>query len=154
MAKLPKMAAAKNKQAARPRSAPKTALTLLGKSEHRLPSRVSASTLETFPNRFPSRNYWIDFDVEDFTSLCPITRQPDFAEIHVEYIPNLSCIETKSLKFYFASYRDTAAFNEEIANRILDDLVAVSAPRQLRVVARFASRGGIRLTVRAEYSAP
>jgi 7-cyano-7-deazaguanine reductase len=133
------------------RQARKASLTLLGRSENRLPTEVSASTLETFPNRNPQREYVISFDVEDFTSLCPITRQPDFAEIHVEYVPGLQCIETKSLKFYFASYRDCASFNEEVANRILDDLVSACSPRRMTVVAKFAARGGIRLSVRAEH---
>jgi 7-cyano-7-deazaguanine reductase len=128
-------------------------LQLLGRSENRLPSKVSASTLETFPNRYPRRDYLISFDAEDFTSLCPITRQPDFAELHIEYVADRQCIETKSLKFYLASYRNCAAFNEEVANRILDDLVAACAPRRMTVHARFASRGGIRLSVQAHHTA-
>lgn len=142
---------AKTKRAAA--GSQKPTLQLLGRSENRLPSEVSVATLETFPNRYPHRDYLISFDADDFTSLCPITRQPDFAELHIEYVANLRCIETKSLKFYLASYRNCAAFNEEVANRILDDLVAACAPRRLTVYARFASRGGIRLSVQAHHTA-
>jgi 7-cyano-7-deazaguanine reductase len=117
-----------------------------------VPTEVSAAILETFPNRHLQRDYVISFGVEDFTSLCPITRQPDFAEIQIDYVANLQCIETKSLKFYLASYRNCAAFNEEVANRILDDLVAACSPRRMTVSAKFASRGGIRLSVLAEHT--
>jgi 7-cyano-7-deazaguanine reductase len=129
-------------------------LKLLGRSETRLPSSVSASTLETFENRYPLRDYVIEFDADDFTSLCPITGQPDFATLHIEYVADLHCIETKSLKFYLASFRNCAAFNEEVANRILDDLVSACSPRTMTVFGQFASRGGIRVSVRAEYDKP
>lgn len=129
------------------------ALRLLGRSENRLPAAVSPATLDTFPNRNPDRDYLISLDVEDFTSLCPVTGQPDFARLQIEYTPHLRCIETKSLKFYLASYRNCAAFNEEIANRILNELVGASQPKRMTVTARFASRGGIQLTVRAEHRA-
>lgn len=129
-------------------------LSLLGRSETRLPSSVSPSTLETFENRYPHRNYVIEFDADDFTSLCPITGQPDFATLHIEYVADQQCIETKSLKFYLASFRNCAAFNEEVANRILDDLVSACSPRTMTVFGQFASRGGIRVSVRAEYEKP
>lgn len=83
--------------------------------------------------------------------MCPVTGQPDFAAIHIRYIPDTQCIETKSLKFYLASYRNTRSFNEEVINRILDDLVAACAPRCLEVHGEFASRGGISVTVDASY---
>ena len=105
-------------------------------------------------NRFPGRDYIIRFECADFTSLCPITGQPDFATIEIEYIPDRLCIETKSLKYYLASYRNSRAFNEEIANGILDDLVSRCAPRQMAVRGQFASRGGITLSVEAEHRAP
>ena len=132
----------------------KQSLTLLGRSETQLPARVSHSTLETFENRYPQRDYIIEFDADDFTSLCPITGQPDFATLHIEYVADRRCIETKSLKFYLASFRNCAAFNEEVANRILDDLVKACNPRLMRVFGQFASRGGIRVSVRAEYEKP
>lgn len=126
-------------------------LTLLGGPAAAFPKSPNVATLETFPNRFPKRNYTISFDCEDFTSLCPVTGQPDFAQLHIEYVADKLCLETKSLKFYLASYRNTKSFNEEIVNRILDDLLAACAPRQMRVHGEFAARGGIQLTVEAEH---
>jgi 7-cyano-7-deazaguanine reductase len=139
-----------------PRSQKKTidhraSLTLLGRSEAGVPSTPSASILETFENRYPQRDYVIRFDAEDFTSLCPITRQPDFAAVRIEYVADQRCIETKSLKFYLASYRNCAAFNEEVANRILEDLVSACDPRRMRVEGVFASRGGIQVSVEASF---
>lgn len=128
-------------------------LTLLGRSESTLPEAPSSATLETFPNRYPHRDYLIRFAVEDFTSLCPITGQPDFATIEVQYVADRLCIETKSLKFYLASYRNHRSFNEEVANRILDDLVSACAPRTMTVHGEFASRGGISVSVEATHTA-
>jgi 7-cyano-7-deazaguanine reductase len=126
-------------------------LKLLGHSGAQFPAKPTAAILETFENRFPKRDYIIRFECADFTSLCPITGQPDFAHLEIEYIPAVRCIETKSLKFYLASYRNSAAFNEEIANRILDDLVSVSQPKKMIVRGQFASRGGITLSVEAAH---
>jgi 7-cyano-7-deazaguanine reductase len=126
-------------------------LKLLGKSGAGFPETVSPAILETFENRYPHRDYVIHFDCEDFTSLCPVTGQPDFAELHIQYVAGKRCIETKSLKFYLASFRNCAAFNEEVANRILEDLVAICSPRRMKVTGRFASRGGISVTVEAEH---
>lgn len=128
-------------------------LTLLGRSEARLPASPSAARLETFPN--PARRpYRIRFETADFTSLCPITGQMDFAQIVIEYVPEKLCVESKSLKFYLASYRNERAFNEAVTNRILDDFVEACAPRAAVVAAEFSSRGGICLTVRAEFPGP
>jgi 7-cyano-7-deazaguanine reductase len=126
----------------------KNDLTLLGKSETRVPITPSADILETFPNP-AERPYWIQFHSADFTSLCPITGQADFAELTIEYMPNERCLETKSLKFYLASYRNEKAFNEKVTNQILDDLVAACSPAKMVIKAEFASRGGIALTVTA-----
>ena len=125
-------------------------LTLLGKSEARLPASPSEARLETFPNPAP-RNYRIRFETADFTSLCPITGQADFATITIEYVPAALCVESKSLKFYLASYRNERAFNEAVTNRILDDFVGACAPREALITAEFSARGGIALTVRAVY---
>lgn len=125
-------------------------LKLLGKSETRVPTSPSSRILETFPNP-AERPYWIQFHSADFTSLCPITGQADFAELTIDYVPNQRCLETKSLKFYLASYRDEKAFNEKLTNRILDDLVAACDPRKMLIKAEFASRGGIALTVTAMF---
>lgn len=129
------------------------ALTLLGKSETRLPSSPAEARLETFPNP-ARRNYRIRFETADFTSLCPVTGQMDFAQITIEYIPAKLCIESKSLKFYLASYRNERAFNEAVTNRILDDFVRACSPREAVVTAEFSARGGIALTVRAEHPDP
>ncbi len=128
-------------------------LTLLGKAGASYPAEPSATILESFENRFPKREYWVRFECADFTSLCPITTQPDFARIRIEYIPGKRCIETKSLKFYLASFRNTRSFNEEVVNRILEDLVTACAPRQMMVHGEFAARGGITVTVDASHPA-
>src|SRR5216110_244398 len=125
-------------------------LKLLGRSETRVPTTPSADTLETFEN--PTRRpYWIRFHSADFTSLCPITGQADFAQITIEYVPGTRCIESKSLKFYLASYRNERAFNEHVTNRILGDLVRACDPRKMIVKAEFAARGGISLTITATH---
>ena len=125
-------------------------LKLLGRSETRIPLSPSATTLETFEN--PARRpYWIRFHSADFTSLCPITGQADFAQITIDYVPGARCLETKSLKFYLASYRNERAFNEAVTNRILDHLVRACEPRKMTIKAEFASRGGIALTISATY---
>ena len=128
-------------------------LKLLGSSGAPFPETPAAEILETFENRYPHRDYVIRFECADFTSLCPITGQPDFAKLQIEYVADRLCIETKSLKFYLASYRNSRSFNEEVANRILDDLVAVCAPRRMTVHGEFASRGGISVTVVATHTA-
>ena len=125
-------------------------LTLLGKSEARLPSSPAEARLETFPNP-ARRHYRIRFETADFTSLCPVTGQVDFAHVTIEYVPDALCVESKSLKFYLASYRNERAFNETVTNRILDDFVRACSPREAVVIAEFSARGGIALTVRAEY---
>jgi len=128
-------------------------LTLLGRTEGKLPASPSEARLETFLNPEPRRNYRIHFETGDFTSVCPVTGQPDFARIDIDYVPGRLCIESKSLKFYLASYRNERAFNEAVTNRILDDFVKACAPREAIVTAQFSARGGIALTVRAEYQA-
>jgi 7-cyano-7-deazaguanine reductase len=129
----------------------KRGLTLLGSASATYPAAPSGSVLESFENRSPSRDYIIRFDCADFTSLCPITQQPDFAQIQIEYIPDRLCIETKSLKFYLSSFRNTDSFNEEVVNRILEDLVAACQPREMTVHGRFAARGGITVSVEASH---
>src|SRR2546429_8067820 len=125
-------------------------LTLLGRSEAKIPASASEARLETFPNPAPNRNYWIHFETDDFTSVCPVTGQPDFARIDIDYVPDRVCVESKSLKFYLASYRNERAFNEAVRNRILDDFVKACSPREAIVTAQFSTPGGLALTVRAE----
>ncbi|MBA3272252.1 MAG: NADPH-dependent 7-cyano-7-deazaguanine reductase QueF [Chthoniobacterales bacterium] len=128
----------------------KPRLSLLGRSEARLPDSPDEAQLETFPSP-AKRPYRIRFETSDFTSLCPVTGQMDFAQIVIEYIPDAVCVESKSLKFYLASFRNQQAFNEAVTNRILDDFVRACRPREAVVTAEFSPRGGIGLTVRAEY---
>jgi 7-cyano-7-deazaguanine reductase len=133
------------------RSKSKTSrLTLLGRSDTKLPASPAEAHLETFPNPAPNRNYRIHFETDDFTSVCPVTGQPDFARIDIDYVPDRLCVESKSLKFYLASYRNEHAFNEAVTNRILDDFVKACSPREVIITAQFSARGGIALTVRAE----
>ena len=123
---------------------------MLGRSEAQLPSSPATARLETFPNP-ARRRYRIRFETADFSSLCPVTGQADFAQITIEYIPDKKCIESKSLKFYLASYRNEGAFNEAITNQILDDFLKACSPHEAAVTAEFSARGGIGLTVRAEF---
>jgi 7-cyano-7-deazaguanine reductase len=125
-------------------------LTLLGRSETRIPKSPSDARLETFPNP-AKRDYSIHFETDDFTSLCPITGQADFARIEIDYVPAKLCVETKSLKFYLASYRNERAFNEAVTNHILDDFVQAVRPKEARIVAQFSARGGIAVRVDAAY---
>jgi len=114
-------------------------------------SRPKRKLLETFRNEFPERDYTIVHTAPEFTSLCPKTGQPDFATIIVDYVPDKLCIELKSLKLYFNSYRNDGLFFESATNRILDDLVAVCKPRYMLITAEFNIRGGISSTIEAEY---
>jgi 7-cyano-7-deazaguanine reductase len=108
-------------------------------------------TLETFPNPNPERSYAIRFECPEFTCLCPKTGQPDFATLTISYVPDKSCVELKSLKLYLWSYRNDGAFHEAVTNRILDDLVAATKPREMTVEGDFFVRGGIRTVVEAHY---
>ena len=115
-----------------------------------MPSRPS-KRLETFANPAPERDYRIVHRCPEFTSVCPITGQPDFATIIVDYVPDRLCVELKSLKLYVWSFRDEGRFHEAVTNEILDALVKATAPRFLRLTARFFVRGGIFTTVVAEH---
>ncbi len=129
-------------------------LSLLGAGPTPPPTKPEDAALESFPNRYPKRDYSIEFNCPEFTSLCPLTKQPDFATIIITYIPHLRCVESKSLKFYLGSFRNVGMFHEEITNRILDDLVAACAPRWARVKGFMNPRGGISIEVTAEYCMP
>ena len=114
----------------------------------------SPEVLESFPNPSPERDYTIRIRIPEFTCLCPKTGQPDFATLHLEYVPDERCVELKSLKLYIWSYRDQGAFHEAVTNRICDDLAALLEPRFLRLTAEFNVRGGIYTTVVAERRKP
>ena len=111
----------------------------------------SIELLETFPNPNIARDYTINFEIPEFSCLCPKTGQPDFATLEIDYIPDNLCIELKSLKLYVWSYRDHGAFHEAVTNEILDDLVVTISPRYMNIVANFNVRGGIYTTVTAEH---
>ena len=115
-----------------------------------MPSQPSKQ-LDSFPNPNPERDFTIRIKVPEFTCLCPMTGQPDFATINIEYVPNERCVELKALKMYMWSFRDEGAFHEAVTNRMLDDLVAACEPHFMRVTGEFNVRGGIYTTVVAEH---
>jgi 7-cyano-7-deazaguanine reductase len=118
-----------------------------------MPSKPSKK-LETFKNPAPVRAYDILFDCPEFTCLCPLTGQPDFAHFKIRYVPDQLCVELKSLKNYLWSFRDEGAFHEAVTNRVLDDLVKACAPRRMEVEANWWVRGGITTTVTVKYEKP
>jgi 7-cyano-7-deazaguanine reductase len=120
-------------------------LSMLGKKAE--PSKK----LEAFPNRAPERFYRVTLETDEFTCLCPVTGQPDFAKIRVQYVPDSSVVESKSFKLYLWSYRNEGAFHEHIVNKILEDLVSTLDPHWCRVTGVFNIRGGIGITVEAEH---
>ena len=110
--------------------------------------------LEAFENRHPERDYWVEFLCPEFTSLCPITGQPDFAEVRILYIPDKRMVESKSLKLYLFSFRNHGDFHEDCVNIILDDLVKLMDPRYIEVLGLFVPRGGISIHPYANYGRP
>ena len=114
---------------------------------------MSSSTLDTFPNPRPERDFEIQIQCPEFTSVCPMTGLPDFGEIRITYVPDAACVELKSLKYYLVEFRNKGIFYEQVTNQILDDLVAALQPRRMTVVGDFSVRGGIKTVVKAEYSA-
>jgi 7-cyano-7-deazaguanine reductase len=117
------------------------------------PPSVPSKLLDVFPNPSPQRDYVIRFEVPEFTCLCPLTGQPDFAHFRIEIVADKLCVELKSLKMYFWSYRNEGAFHEKVTNTIVDDIVAAIAPRFVRLHADWFVRGGIRTFVTAEHRA-
>jgi len=131
-------------------------LTQLGRKSILSEAQIEAprTILETFDNPRPERDYEIRFGFPEFTSVCPVTGQPDFATITVRYVPDRLCVEMKSLKLYFFAYRNKGIFYEAVVNTILDDLVASLKPRHMTVVGEFAVRGGTSGVVTASYDQP
>lgn len=125
-------------------------LTLLNRNHKEYPASPEEAKLEFFENAYPNRDYVIEFDCPEFTSLCPVTGQPDFGHIRIRYVADRRCIESKSLKLYLFSFRNDNTFHEEAVNRILTDLVKVLSPRWMRVEGVFRPRGGIAISVAAE----
>lgn len=118
-----------------------------------MPSSPSTH-LATFPNPNAERDYEIRFDCPEFTCLCPLTGQPDFATFRISYVPDALCLELKSLKLYLWSYRQEGAFHEKVTNQIADDIIAAVSPRRLRVEGDFAIRGGIGTVIVVEHGKP
>ena len=112
------------------------------------------SALECFDNKHPDRDYWVKFNCPEFTSLCPITGQPDFASIYISYIPDKKMLESKSLKLYLFSFRNHGAFHEDCVNIILNDLVELLQPRYIEVIGKFLPRGGISIDPWCNYGQP
>jgi len=115
-----------------------------------MPSQPSKQLL-VVPNPRPGRDYEVSIEIPEFTCVCPMTGQPDFATIRIRYVPDKTCVELKSLKLYLWSFRDEGHFHEAVTNRILDDLVRATRPRKMRIVGDFNVRGGIHTVVTAEY---
>ncbi len=128
-----------------------SSLTLLKGSSTRYAENPAEAKLETFDNLFSDRDYVITFDCPEFTSLCPVTGQPDFGEITLRYIPDKKCVESKSLKLYLFAFRNHNSFHEEVVNTILDAVVDTCKPRRAEVVGKFRPRGGIAIHVKATY---
>ncbi len=126
-------------------------LSILSGSENKYPNSPDDAKLEAFENIYPDRDYVITFDCPEYTSLCPVTNQPDFGHIIIRYVPDRKCIESKSLKLFLFSFRNHNTFHEESVNRILDALVEACAPRQAEVTGKFRPRGGIAINVKAAY---
>ena len=139
----------KKSKKSRKAAIPHPTLTLLSRSHTEYPDTPDDARLETFVNAYPGRDYEILFDCPEFTSLCPVTGQPDFGHIRIRYVADKQCIESKSLKLYLYSFRNHHTFHEEAVNRILTDLVKACKPRWMEVNGEFRPRGGIALTITA-----
>ena len=129
-------------------------MTHLGSQNTTYESDYNPGLLESFENRYPGRDYFVKFNCPEFTSLCPITGQPDFANIVISYVPDRRMVESKSLKLYLFSYRNHGDFHEDCVNRIMDDLIALMEPRYIEVWGRFMPRGGISIDPFCNYGKP
>ena len=129
-------------------------ITLLGNQNTKYSFDYQPGVLETFDNKHPDRDYWVKFNCPEFTSLCPITGQPDFATIYISYVPDIKMVESKSLKLYLFSFRNHGDFHEDVVNIIMKDLVKLLAPRYLEVWGKFLPRGGISIDPYTNYGKP
>ncbi|MBQ5317200.1 MAG: NADPH-dependent 7-cyano-7-deazaguanine reductase QueF [Oscillospiraceae bacterium] len=126
-------------------------ITLLGSNKTKYPDNYSPEVLETFVNKHQENDYFVKFNCPEFTSLCPITGQPDFASIYISYIPDVKMVESKSLKLYLFSYRNHGDFHEDCVNTIMKDLVKLMDPRYIEVWGKFTPRGGISIDPYCNY---
>jgi|SRR5699024_8953600 len=129
-------------------------LTLLGNQETTYKDQYDPTILETFENQHQENDYFVKFNIPEFTSLCPITGQPDFATIYLSYIPDVKMVESKSLKLYMFSFRNHPGFHEDCANVIMKDLIELMNPRYIEVWAKFTPRGGISIDPYCNYGKP
>ncbi len=129
-------------------------ITLLGKNNTEYKSDYTPEVLETFPNKHPENHYFVKFNCPEFTSLCPITGQPDFAAVYISYIPDKIMVESKSLKLYLFSFRNHGDFHEDCMNIIMKDLVNLMKPRYIEVWGKFTPRGGISIDPYCNYGMP
>ncbi len=129
-------------------------LTLLGNKKTEYKSDYAPEVLETFTNKHPDNDYFVKFNCPEFTSLCPITGQPDFANITISYVPNIKMVESKSLKLYLFSFRNHGDFHEDCVNIIMKDLIKLMDPKYIEVWGRFTPRGGISIDPYCNYGKP
>ena len=129
-------------------------ITKLGSTKTAYPTQYDPSVLETFVNKHQGRDYWVTFLCPEFTSLCPMTGQPDFATLTIRYIPDKLMVESKSLKLYLFSFRNHGDFHEDCVNIILDDLIKLMRPRYIEVLGDFNPRGGISIVPFVNYGKP
>lgn len=129
-------------------------LELLGNQQVSYPTDYAPEMLETFQNKHPENDYWVKFNCPEFTSLCPITGQPDFATIYINYVPDERMVESKSLKLYLFSFRYHGDFHEDCVNIIMKDLIRLMSPKYIEVTGLFTPRGGISIWPYANYGMP
>ena len=129
-------------------------ITLLGNQNTKYDYGYNPAVLETFDNKHPDNDYWVKFNCPEFTSLCPITGQPDFATIYISYVPDIKMVESKSLKLYLFSFRNHGDFHEDVVNIIMKDLIKLMNPRYIEVWGKFLPRGGISIDPYANYGRP
>ncbi len=128
--------------------------TLLGSNNTKYSFEYDPSLLQCFDNKHPDRDYWVKFNCPEFTTLCPITGQPDFATIYISYVPNIKMVESKSLKLYLFSFRNHGDFHEDVVNIIMKDLIKRLDPRYIEVWGKFLPRGGISIDPYTNYGKP
>ena len=129
-------------------------VSALGSGHTRYPSDYNPSVLETFPNKHPMNDYFVKFNCPEFTSLCPLTGQPDFASVYISYVPDKIMVESKSLKLYLFSFRNHGDFHEDCMNIIMKDLIKLMDPKYIEVWGRFTPRGGISIDPYCNYGKP
>lgn len=129
----------------------KEGISLLGNQHTKYPSEYDPSVLETFINKHQENDYFVKFNCPEFTGLCPITGQPDFATIYISYVPDVKMVESKSLKLYLFSFRNNGDFHEDCVNKIMNDLIKLMDPKYIEVWGKFTPRGGISIDPYCNY---